>query len=68
MSAVPILDPVRGKSEKPDLLKGEIPSPLDMPAGCRFASRCPFAQERCRKEQPPLVEAAPGHEVACFYV
>ena len=68
MSAIPILDPVRGKAEKPKLLKGEIPSPLDMPPGCRFASRCPLACERCRTELPQLKEAAPGHMVACHLV
>ncbi|MDY5808084.1 MAG: oligopeptide/dipeptide ABC transporter ATP-binding protein, partial [Coriobacteriales bacterium] len=68
MSAIPILDPVRGKAEKPKLLKGEIPSPLDMPPGCRFASRCPLACERCRTELPQLKEASPGHMVACHLV
>ena len=68
MSAIPILDPVRGKAEKPKLLKGEIPSPLDMPPGCRFASRCPLACERCRTELPQLKEAVPGHMVACHLV
>ena len=68
MSAIPILDPVRGKAEKPKLLKGEIPSPLDMPEGCRFASRCPLACERCRTEMPELRQAAPGHMVACHLV
>ena len=68
MSAVPILDPVRGKAEKPKLLTGEIPSPLNMPPGCRFASRCPFANDRCRAELPELREVAPGHMVACHEV
>ena len=68
MSAVPVLDPVRGKVEKPKLLAGEIPSPLNMPAGCRFASRCPLACERCRAEMPGLREVAPGHHVACHLV
>jgi len=44
------------------------PSLLDPPAGCRFAARCPFAVARCRMEQPPLVEVAPGHVAACHFV
>jgi peptide/nickel transport system ATP-binding protein len=45
---------------------GEIPSPLDPPPGCHFHPRCPQAMERCKREAPPLVEAAPGRRVACW--
>jgi oligopeptide/dipeptide ABC transporter ATP-binding protein len=47
------------------ILEGELPSPLDLPAGCRFASRCPRRFDRCRVEDPRLFEAEPGHAVAC---
>jgi peptide/nickel transport system ATP-binding protein len=46
-------------------IKGEIPSPLDPPAGCHFHPRCPHALARCREETPALREIAPGHRVAC---
>jgi oligopeptide/dipeptide ABC transporter ATP-binding protein len=47
------------------ILEGELPSPLDLPPGCRFASRCPRRFDRCRVEDPRLAEAEPGHAVAC---
>jgi len=46
-------------------LQGEIPSPIDLPRGCRFAGRCPVATARCAAEEPALRELAPGHLVAC---
>ena len=46
-------------------LVGEIGSPIDPPAGCRLASRCPVAQEQCFKTDPELKEVSPGHKVAC---
>ena len=50
---------------RPPTLTGEPPSPIDIPAGCRFHARCPFAEARCRAETPPLRELEPGHRVAC---
>lgn len=50
------------------VLKGEIPSPLNPPAGCVFHTRCPFATERCKQEVPALKEIAPEHKVACHLV
>jgi peptide/nickel transport system ATP-binding protein len=47
-------------------IKGEIPSPLDPPAGCHFHPRCPYAMDVCREKIPPLQEIAPGHRSACF--
>ena len=46
-------------------IKGEIPSPLDPPSGCRFHTRCPFALDRCRREEPSLEDAGGGHQAAC---
>jgi len=47
------------------LLEGELPNPIDLPGGCRFASRCPYRFDRCRAEEPELREVEPGHAVAC---
>jgi oligopeptide/dipeptide ABC transporter ATP-binding protein len=64
LSAVPVPDPaVRGK--KRILLEGDVPSPIDPPSGCRFHTRCPYAEARCRTEKPIWREPAPGHWVAC---
>ncbi len=48
-------------------LKGDLPSPVDLPKGCPFSTRCPHARERCAREVPDLREIAPGHQVACFF-
>jgi len=47
------------------LLEGELPNPIDLPRGCRFAGRCPFRFARCEEVEPGLREAEPGHNVAC---
>ena len=65
LSAIPSLDPdVRGHAQK---LEGEIPSPINPPPGCRFNTRCPHAQERCRAEVPEWREMSSGHHVACHF-
>ena len=53
----------RHKSDPP--LRGDVPSPLDMPPGCKFSTRCPFVEDRCRLVEPTLESTAPGHLVAC---
>ena len=63
LSAVPVPDPTAVR--KRIILAGDVPSPVDLPAGCRFHARCPYAFDRCRVEEPVLKEAAPGHLVAC---
>jgi oligopeptide/dipeptide ABC transporter ATP-binding protein len=65
LSAVPLPDPRLERARTRLLLSGDPPSPLNPPAGCAFASRCPHAQERCRSHRPPLKEVAPGHFSAC---
>ena len=64
LSAIPIPDP-DVKRER-ILLKGDVTSAFDPPAGCRFAGRCPYATEQCRREAPTLRELRPGHQVACI--
>ncbi len=66
LSAVPIPDPATQRERRRVVLRGEIPSPIRPPAGCRFHTRCPLAEARCRVERPPLVERHPGHRVACW--
>ena len=65
LSAVPLPDPEKSRARQRILLEGDIPSPLDPPGGCRFHTRCPYATERCRSEQPALKEYGPGHYAAC---
>ena len=65
LAANPVLDPRR--RQKRIVLKGELPSPLNPPPGCRFHTRCPAAQERCRLETPALRPLADGHHVACHF-
>jgi oligopeptide/dipeptide ABC transporter ATP-binding protein len=61
-------EPVIGERiTKPIVLTGELPSAVDVPVGCRFASRCPCVQDKCRKEVPPLVESGPDNWVACHF-
>ena len=66
LAAIPHPDPQRRGQVKP--LGGDLPSPLNPPSGCRFHTRCPFAQDRCRTEVPALRRVAPGHEAACHFV
>ena len=66
LSAVPIPDPPAQRARRRIVLSGEIPNPIDPPTGCRFQTRCPLVEDRCRREQPPLEERAPGHVAACF--
>jgi oligopeptide/dipeptide ABC transporter ATP-binding protein len=63
IAAAPIPDP-RARRER-IVLEGDVPSPLNPPTGCRFHTRCPFASDRCRSEEPALKPRADGHLVAC---
>jgi peptide/nickel transport system ATP-binding protein/oligopeptide transport system ATP-binding protein len=66
MSAIPIPDPTLNRQRT--ILKGEIPSPLNPPRGCRFHPRCPIAMQVCSEQEPEFREARPGHWVACWAV
>ena len=63
LDAVPVPDPRRVRRRR--IVRGDVPSPIDRPSGCHFHTRCPYAVERCRSEDPSLREVAPGHRVAC---
>ncbi len=65
LSAVPIPNPTIEAQRKRILLKGEVPSPLNPPAGCHFHPRCESAQDRCSIEKPVMKEISPGHFVTC---
>ena len=64
MGAVPVADPRLSRQKTASSIEGDLPSPIDPPQGCRFCTRCPRATQRCREEEPPFQEAAPGHHVA----
>jgi oligopeptide/dipeptide ABC transporter ATP-binding protein len=64
MSAIPMPDP--GAKRDRIILKGDVPSPVNPPSGCRFHTRCALAKERCEIEGPPLVDSGGGHYVACW--
>jgi oligopeptide/dipeptide ABC transporter ATP-binding protein len=64
IASVPIPDPKKRKERAP--LAGEVPSPVNPPAGCRFHPRCPLAMDICRKEEPQMFEVEKDHYAACF--
>ena len=66
LSAVPIPDPKIAKSSQRIILEGDVPSPLKMPSGCAFRTRCRFATEKCAQECPSLTDRGNGHMVACW--
>ena len=66
LSAVPIPDPNIAKNSKRIILEGDVPSPLRMPSGCAFRTRCRFATEKCAQECPSLTDRGNGHMVACW--
>jgi peptide/nickel transport system ATP-binding protein len=67
LAAAPVPDPVIERSRPRTIIRGELPSPLNPPAGCVFHPRCPLATEDCKKAVPPSRELGPGHSVACIH-
>jgi peptide/nickel transport system ATP-binding protein len=67
IKTIPLPDPIREKAKKEAGITGELPSPLDPPSGCRFRTRCPYAQERCAQEEPQLRSFGPQHMAACHF-
>ncbi|KON89732.1 peptide ABC transporter ATP-binding protein [Sporosarcina globispora] len=63
LSSIPVPDPTLKRDRV--ILKGDVPSPIDPPGGCRFHTRCPFAAEKCKQEEPPLRELVNNHFVSC---
>lgn len=68
ISAAPIPNPAADQARERILLKGEIPSPINPPAGCRFCTRCKYASQRCREEEPQLRDVGNAHLAACHRV
>lgn len=66
LASIPVADPKRALVLENCGMKGELPSPLHLPKGCRFHTRCPYAMPECRQQEPKLKEQEPGHFVACW--
>ncbi len=64
LAAVPVPDPTARRTEV--VIKGEVPSPINPPPGCRFNTRCPYANDKCIKKEPELVEIDKNHHTACY--
>ncbi len=68
LSAIPVADPKTARSSKRKIIEGDLPSPMNVPSGCRFHTRCPYAKPECSQSEPQLVEKTPGHFVACHNI
>lgn len=66
LASIPLPDPEQRRDRERIALRGEVPTPLNPPAGCRFHTRCPYAMDKCKTTEPEFKEIAPGHFAACF--
>jgi peptide/nickel transport system ATP-binding protein len=67
IATIPVPDPKEAAAKKGAGIKGELPSPVNPPSGCRFRTRCPIAQDLCAEQEPPLRSFGPGHVAACHF-
>ncbi len=67
IATIPVPKPAMERAKKGAAIRGELPSPVNPPSGCRFRTRCPFAQELCAAEEPQLRSFGPGHVAACHF-
>jgi len=67
IATIPVPDPKQTAAKKGAGIKGELPSPVNPPSGCRFRTRCPIAQDLCAEEEPPLRSFGPDHVAACHF-
>jgi oligopeptide/dipeptide ABC transporter ATP-binding protein len=67
IDAIPMVDPTQAKAKGRQFLKGELPSVVDPPSGCRFRTRCTFAQDICKEVEPELRLFGSGHHAACHF-
>ncbi|CAN1495108.1 AppF ABC-type oligopeptide transport system, ATPase component [Candidatus Nanopelagicaceae bacterium] len=67
LSAVPVADPIKGRKRERIILQGDLPSPVNPPAGCVFNTRCWKAQDKCRTEVPQLMQIGTNHRIACHF-
>jgi oligopeptide/dipeptide ABC transporter ATP-binding protein len=67
IATIPVPEPERETAKTEVGIRGELPSPINPPSGCRFRTRCPFAQELCADQEPELRSFGPGHVAACHF-
>jgi peptide/nickel transport system ATP-binding protein len=67
IATIPVPDPEEARARKGAGIRGELPSPVNPPSGCRFRTRCPFVQDLCAEEEPELRTFGPGHIAACHF-
>ena len=66
LGSIPIANPRLAREKEKSSIEGDIPSPIDPPAGCRFHTRCPYAKPACSQQAPELKDVGAGHQVACY--